>query len=146
MKKLLIVLGIVFTMHSQVSAETIISCGSNNGYEYFFSGGIVPKSQEGWGSGGFSTGHFSLIRYKSNNQLDVIYKDATNVVNSARANGAEVVMLSNISPIITVLVNYKNQTTEIYTFDVVKKNYSYSQHKYGKFPIKKVATYVGKCY
>ena len=69
-----------------------------------------------------------MVRYKSNNKLDVIYKDATNVVNSARANGAEVIILSNISPFITVLVNYKNQTTEIYTFDVVKKNYSYSQH------------------
>lgn len=146
MKKLLIILGMVFTMHSQASAETIISCGSNNGYSYFFSGGIIPKSEEGWVKNDNAKAQVSLVRYKSNNKLDVIYKDATNVVNSARANGAEVIILSNISPFITVLVNYKNQTTEIYTFDVVKKNYSYSQHKYGKFPIKIVATYVGKCY
>jgi len=146
MKKLLILLGVIFTMHSQVNAETIISCGENNGYLYYFSGGIVPKSKEGWGKDGFSTGQFSLVRYKSNNKLDIIYKDATNMIYSARANGAEVIMLSNISPFISVLVNYKNHTTEIYTFDVVKKNYSYSQHKYGKSPIKKAATYVGKCY
>jgi len=146
MKKLLIVLGVIFTMHSQVNAETIISCGSNNGYSYFFSGGIIPKSEEGWVKADNFKAQVSLVRYKNNNKLDIIYKDATNKIYSSRANGAEVIMLSNISPFISVFVNYKNQTTEIYTFDVVKKNYSYSQHKYGKFPIKIVATYVGKCY
>lgn len=55
-------------------------------------------------------------------------------------------MLENISPFISVIVNYKNAATEIYTFDVVKKNYSLSQHKYGIAPIKLSATFVGKCY
>lgn len=49
MKKLLVRLCVVFIMHSQVNAETngetIISCGANNGYSYFFSGQMVPKSK-----------------------------------------------------------------------------------------------------
>lgn len=126
---------------TQSSAKTLITCGESQGYSYYFAGNLVPKDKSGWVKDGFSTGKIALT--VSGETIDILFSDATGM-RSASSNGAKVVTLDTSKSSVTVLVLYPKETTEIYTFNLVKKYVVWSQQKYGN-SIQKGAMFVAAC-
>ena len=124
-------------------ASTIVSCGENAGHAFYYPGLMIPQKDAGWHEDGTSGGKFALTL--SDEKLDILFYDATSVLQSARDTGGTVTLLGAEGAWITVLVNYPKQTAELYTFNIDTKRYAMSSHKYGAAPIQKAATVVGKC-
>ena len=125
-------------------SQTMFQCGGNSGYSYFFEGSIVNSSSAGWDTDGTSKGKYSLVGKQD--QLDLLFVDATGQIISAVADGGTVILLGQGNGTATILVNYPNQVAELYYFNLKTKKYSLNQIKYGESPIHKSSAFVGDCY
>ena len=123
-------------------AETLIACGPSDGYAYYLPQNLVPVEESGWKKDELPNGAFSLV--KNGDEVDIVYKDATGVVNSSKAAGASVSLLGMSKSNLLVAVQYKNVLIELYTFDMIGKLVVWSQHKYGA-PVNKVSVFRSKC-
>ena len=144
MKKLLVLM--LLTLPFNIFAETIIACKSPKGYSYHLPGPFVKEEMSGWTKDGVSKGKWSVI--KNNDEIDILFIDATDEIISARADGGTVVPIgiSENQTMFSILVNYPNNVVEIFTFDMKNKKFFLSGHKYGeRSRIKKSYSMVGEC-
>tara|TARA_B110000977_G_scaffold127096_1_gene162433 strand:+ start:919 stop:1350 length:432 start_codon:yes stop_codon:yes gene_type:complete len=133
----------LLTLGHSAFANTVVTCGGNEGYAFYFAGLIVKSEDAGWHTDGTSSGKTALTL--NGEKIDILFSDATGNLQSATASGGIVALLGNEGSWITVLVNYPNTTAELYTFNLETKSFAMSSHKYGSAPIQKAATFVGKC-
>lgn len=132
-----------FGNSGSVLAQSIVDCGRNSGYSYYFAGGYVSADKAGWHEDGTSDGQFSLIL--RGEELDVLFRDATGSLVSAQADGGQIFPLHIGDESESVLVIYPLNVVEVYQFDLVSKSYTLSSTKYGEAPIRKAGTLAGKC-
>jgi len=124
---------------SGATAETIISCGGTFGWAYYY-----DTAKEGggeWLEDSLSNGAIALV--KNENTLDILTRDAVGMT-SATAEGASVQLIQIMDPFVTVLVQYPRGATEVFTFDLLRRRVSWSQHKFGVM-FDKAMTLVGNC-
>ena len=98
-------------------AGTIASCGAQKGKAYYPAAGLVPKGEDGWTEDQISDGSTTLTRNEKG-EFDVLFRDATRVITSARNDGGEVILLRKSAKEIAVLVAYTEgaEAAEIYSF------------------------------
>ena len=125
------------------SSQSLLDCGPNTGYTYYFAGGYVPADMAGWQQDGISNGQFSLIL--RGEELDVLFLDASGSLVSAQADGGQIYPLHISDTAVSVLVIYPLDVVEVYQFDLSSKSYTLSSVKYGDAPIRKAGTLAGKC-
>ena len=134
----------LLTLGQSAFANTILTCGENKGHAFYFVGQLVKPKDAGWHEDGISGGKTALSLSADN--LDILFSDASGHLQSASATGGQVALLGTDGTWITVLVNYQNATTELYTFNLKTKIYAISSHKYGASPIQKASTFIGRCF
>ena len=108
-------------------AEVIASCGGSAGKVYFVEGGAVSKEQSGFQNDKVSDGTISLTF--ENEELDVVYGDATGELYSSSKNGALVTPVSITEENIHVLVLYPGVSAETYMFRPVTGEVVWSQSR-----------------
>jgi hypothetical protein len=124
-----------------VNAQTIIECSGSTGKAFFFGNDPQTGDQIGWIDDGISDGSVALIR--NGDTFDVIQKDAIGII-SAAAEGATVAVIDVHEPFVDVLVSYPQGAKELYTFDLVGKRVTWTQHKFGVL-FDKASTYIADC-
>jgi|TARA_B110000483_G_C17838002_1_gene405439 hypothetical protein len=134
----------VLSLAKIAHSKTLLTCADPVGKSFYFAGGIVPKKDEGWHNDGITGGKFSLVI--SDNKFDILFFDLTGEIKSSRAEGAQLFPLGNNKINFSFLVNYKNKTSEIFTFDMVNKKLTFSQHKYGNDLVNKRSLMTANCY
>lgn len=119
-KLLSIVLFALLLVPFSTKAETIFACGPSQGYGVYWSE-LQPEKDFVFGEDKISQGSFSLV--KTEDEYDIVYSDASNKTNSARAEGAQVVVSQAGTNFIMVTVIYPEQTVETYHFFKFKDSY-----------------------
>lgn len=145
-KLLLFWASILFVCGSS-KAETIITCSNLTGSTYYSYKGIVPKGKAGWMQDGIKGGKFALSK-DADDQLDILYTDATGRVVSSRQDGGTVVGIGSNPNSIVVMVNYPNTTVEVFHFSKINDGtyeLLFQQTKYGMGVINKAQTLRGTC-
>lgn len=105
------------TAATSASAGTIAACGPQKGRAYYPAAGLVQKGKDGWVDDQMSGGSTTLTR-NAKGELDILFKDATGEIVSAKDDSGQVVVLRKSENEITVLVAYMEgaQAAEIYSF------------------------------
>lgn len=108
---------VAMTAATQATAGTIAACGPQEGRAYYPAAGLVPKGKDGWADDQISAGSTTLTQ-NAEGQLDILFKDATGEIVSAKDDSAQVVVLRKSQNEITVLVAYMEgaEAAEIYSF------------------------------
>ena len=98
-------------------AATVAACGAQKGTAYYPAAGLVPKGEDGWSEDQISGGSTTLTR-NDKGELDVLFRDATGEISSARGGGGQVIQLRKSVNEIAVLVAYPvgAEAAEIYAF------------------------------
>lgn len=112
-----LVLAIVFlgSTASPVFAQVVTRCGTSQGYSYYFSGGYVPADKSGWTEDTISPGSLSLAI--NDDEVDLIFSDATGNARSSKAEGATVQLLAaQATGTIIVISAYPDGAMEHYFF------------------------------
>jgi hypothetical protein len=139
-----IVLVTVFFYSPNLFAKNLFTCNSSlKGNAYYHFGGVVNRDFSGWKEDGLS--NYSVAISERNGEVDVLFKDSTGNIISAKADGAGVLKIGDSEDWLSVIAVYPNQTTEMFTFNFINNEISVSIHRYGDFKIKKSATFVGVC-
>ncbi|MCK5746307.1 MAG: hypothetical protein KAH44_08830 [Oricola sp.] len=125
------------------SAETVIQCENPKGYSYYIEGIAVPKSESGWVQDEIDPGKFAFS-INDNNEADIIFIDATGNLNSARSQGATIILVGSDEDLITVFVKFSEAAFEIYTFDLARRYAVFSQHKFESF-VERAGTLYADC-
>lgn len=114
---LLISLGMI----SPSFSETLtVSCGSSDGYSYYFEGGLVQSEKAGFTDDSIKDGKYSLT-LKDDGSGDVLFIDATGDLSSATAQGARVIVMPFETGSANWLVLYDDGTLEVYSFSGVSQ-------------------------
>lgn len=124
-----------------VCAQTIIECGGSSGKSFYFGDDPKTGAQIGWVDDGIGDGSIALVRNAE--AFDIIQKDALGII-SAVADGATVAVIDVHDPFVEVLVSYPQGAKELYTFDLVAKRLTWSQHKFGVL-FDKASTFNADC-
>ncbi|XDZ65346.1 hypothetical protein AB8880_10505 [Alphaproteobacteria bacterium LSUCC0684] len=134
-KKLQLVIAIIpLTLISEVSAETIISCGEAHGKAYYFPNTLDTSGR--WVNDGYSGGVNRLIR-ESDGSYDIEFGAGKSIKNS----GGNVILLSEGSTMI--FLSLVLSTIELYIFDRGTDKLSILQYRTGLAD--KAATYIADC-
>jgi len=97
-------------------SETLtVSCGSSDGYAYYFEGGLVQSEKAGFTEDAISDGKYSLT-LSGDGSGDVLFVDATGDLKSATAQGARVIVMPFENGSANWLVLYDDGTLEVYSF------------------------------
>ena len=123
------------------SAEVIASCGSMDGYSYFF-GGELADNEPGWVRDSLDT---TTIFLGADKVEEVVLKSrlsGEDWTRSASDYGAPVIEVTRDGSIRHVLILW-GPVTELYALDTEKKSLSLVSHKSGL--IRVTHAYVGKC-
>lgn len=109
--------GPVVAIGTLEGAGTLASCGPQKGHAYYPAAGLVPKGKDGWTDDQI-TGGSTTLTLSPRGDLDILFKDATGEVSSARGDGGEVYPLRASDDEVTVVVVYPSgaQAAEIYSF------------------------------
>ena len=104
----------------------------------------MPLDKSGWTKDTISTGSTSIILV--DNKLDVLYSDGASKNKSSRADGAEVVLLgvSSDGGTFSLLVTYKGQSAEIYTYNELSKTLIFQPARYNTM-IQSAKIMISKC-
>jgi len=99
------------------SAEVLAECGPFEGYGYFFEGAFVPKDKAGWTKDKIGSGSTSITEVDG--KIDVIFSDVSVKNSSSSDNEVKVFMIggNREAGIITIFVDYRGTSTEIYTYN-----------------------------
>lgn len=105
------------TAATSASAGTIAACGPQTGHAYYPAAGLVQKGKDGWADDQISSGSTTLTQ-NAEGELDILFKDATGEIFSAKDDSARVIVLRKSENEIAVLVAYTEgaQAAEIYSF------------------------------
>jgi hypothetical protein len=106
-------------------SEVLRTCGASSGWAYYLAGGVVQQDDAGWQEDGISNGGVMLLRDGEN--WDIVYTDATGS-RSARADGGRVVMLTENTSGVVVLVAYPT-VQETYLFSATRSEVVWTQIK-----------------
>lgn len=131
----------MFAMGTPSSAQTLISCGNSTGKSLYFDSPLLDPADTGWIDDQLKDGSIALV--KAGDEIDILIKDGLGMT-SARSYGAQVVLLDATDEVVTVIVNYLGSTKELYSFDLVRKQVVWSQHKFGVM-FDKALTMVALC-
>lgn len=98
-------------------AATVAACGAQSGRAYYPAAGLVPKGKDGWTDDQTTGGSTTLTR-SADGSLDILFRDATGEITSARNDGADIVLLRKSANEVAVLVAYGEglQAVEVYSF------------------------------
>ena len=129
---------------SSASAEVLIKCGASEGQVFFIEGPYIAKKDSGWTEDTIDSGSTSVVVVDE--EFDVIFSDATGNVVSARAAGANVVLLGTNEETgsFSILTNYFGVPVEVYTYYAQTKQLFVFAQKYGA-PISLSRTLVSNC-
>lgn len=132
---------LLFVLPAPGMAQTIIECSGSTGKAFFFDSDPQTGRQIGWIDDGIGDGSVALVR--TGDTFDVIQKDAIGII-SAAAEGAAVAVIDVHDPFVDMLVSYPQGVKELYTFDLVGKRVTWTQHKFGVL-FDKASTYIADC-
>lgn len=113
---------------------------------YYVTAGKVTPDIAGWQEDAITGGSVTLDF--SDGELDVLFYDAKQTIQSAKGGGAEVKPLSLGDKNISVLVSYKGNTTELYDFyenDLGVNEVTHLSLKPANTLVPKAAVFVGQC-
>lgn len=130
---------LVGSLIQPTGAGEITRCTGAIGMGYYFPGGAISAAEAGWQKDGFDDGVFKLLEDAIG--FDIIFKDATGDINSARAAGGTVIRYTGQNPgFVNIFITY--QTTGVI------ENYMFKLDTKGNGPVVFVATkpvsFVGK--
>lgn len=122
-------------------SQTLIECEAGKGWAYYSN--IEPETGKptGWVEDGITGGSITLVR--DGDEFDLLIRDTIGTI-SARAEGAQIVLLGFRATYLEVLASYPQGAKEIYTFDFAAKQLVWSQHKFGVL-YDKAHTFVAAC-
>lgn len=141
MKWIVLIAGIVLASQANAENSIIFNCGASSGNSYY-PPSILTGSENGeWVEDGIRGGKIQLVM--NDGQLDIMHVDAGGI-NSARSYNAEIYLIDVTSEYLTIMVDYKGATKEIYTYDKINKNLYWSQHKFGTV-LNKLSAFVSNC-
>lgn len=131
----------IFVATSQASAQTLVTCGGSAGKSIYFESPLLDAKDEGWVDDQLADGAIALV--KSGDGVDILIKDGLGMT-SALSYGADVLLLDATETVVTVIVSYPAGAKELYSFDFVRKQVVWSQHKFGVM-FDKAHTMVAPC-
>ncbi|WP_281301905.1 MULTISPECIES: hypothetical protein [unclassified Iodidimonas] len=85
-----------------------------------------------------------VLALDSDNNADILFKDATGILQSAKSNSKAVEIIGVGEHTISIIVIYNDSVNELYTFDTMNNKMFYSIHRF-EVAINKSATLVGNC-
>ena len=133
---------------TSLAAEELATCRDPIGKAYFHFVGLISKKDSGWSNDGIRGGTFTLVQLPDSS-FDLLYVDTRKKPISSVQDGAVVRLLVQGTSTLTVLVYYKNVTTEIYTFFKNKEGQSQftmlTSRSGDDVPISKSALLTGPC-
>lgn len=119
----------------------VIRCGSSTGQGYYFPEMAGAPGSGRWSEDGFSTGKIILVNL--GDEWDIMFDDAIGA-HSYRKDGAAVVPILRNDRFITVMALMQPNYSDIYTFDLEKREVAWSSQRItALFP--KVAVYKAQC-
>ena len=126
------------------NAKVFAECGAFKGYAYYYPGPLMKKKDTGFGEDGISKGSFSIVTIED--KFDVIFTDASGFTQSSLSQGAKIIPVGTVPKQgrLVLLVNYPNETVEIYSYHGASKTLTLLQHKY-KGPISSAKLFVSNC-
>jgi len=130
---------IVLLGSSPVTAEIVMQCGEISGHAYY----LPRENLEGnWVRDRAKSSGFSLSL--EGKKSDILWKDVTGI-RSVTSDGGKVFVQGFSQGIITLYVYYeKYSQSELWTFNLEKKEMYYSTHRIGGVTAK-VALYKASC-
>jgi hypothetical protein len=129
-----------------ISADDVAICTGLSGYSYYMDYGVVPKESAGWTKDEMDDFQLKVTR-DSNGKFDILFKDQIGYASSLN-DGATITPSIRTNDSLSLISNYPNQTTEIYSFwknRDGKLKYSLAQVKNGTPLIRKNTLFVGNC-
>ena len=144
MTRLLLTLLVAF-VPSTALAETVMTCGESTGHAFFHTGPLVPPEKAGFKEDAITEGKTSLVR-KQDGKYGILFVDATGSIKSVEDQGGVIVPFAKASGgLISLLLLYPDQLTEIYAFNPQTRKLVLLQHKYNSF-VNKSAVYESDCF
>ena len=145
MARLLLTLLLIAFAPSAVLAETVMTCGESKGHAFFHTGPLVPREKAGFAEDGISGGKTSLVR-KQDGKYGIYFVDVSGSIKSVEDQGGVIIPFRTASDgLISLLLLYPDQLTEIYAFNPKTKKLVLLQHKYNSF-VNKSAVYESDCF
>jgi len=130
------------------AAEVVTRCGTSEGYSYFIEGGAVPRGKGGWQQDKTSDASYLLLRDRERNSFDLIFTDSTKRTISSSEDGGNVVLVSESTSILVLIINYPNKLLETWVFDIDPTGVgtvTFHQARYGNYPVRKHAVMRAAC-
>jgi hypothetical protein len=126
-----------------------VNCGEPTGYSFYFEGGLVSKERSGFTDDGIMDGAVTLLvssddPTNSSVDADVLTKDATGTIRSARAS-AKVVFAVAPPRGMNWLIIYDDGTLENYAYKAEASTVVYWKNTVGSESIAKNSLMVSKC-
>lgn len=121
-----------------------ISCGSSEGYSYFFEGGVIDRANSGFTDDSISDGKISLTMNEKG-EGDILTIDSTGSVKSAKSQGAEVLVLPAGGSSANWMAMYSDGTMEVYSFSGNSNKVAVYRNTVGHDLIAKNSLFISDC-
>ena len=131
---------------SQAETRVIANCGASKGWSYFNYSELNPKEKSGWMENGNRNGSFSIVEL-DNGEHDILFKDATGSVYSARSEGTVVLLRKTVGDL-AVLSITSIGVIEVYNLWIEKEGgfkFSYLANKPTGIIKGSSSLFVGNC-
>jgi len=144
MTRLLLTLLIAF-VPLVVFPKTIMTCGESKGHAFYHAGPLVPSEKAGFKEDAISGGKTSLLQ-KQDGEYGILFVDVTGSIKSVEDQGGTIIPFRTASDgLVSLLLLYPDQLTEIYAFNPTTNKLVLLQHKYNSF-VNKSAVYESDCF
>lgn len=110
-------------------AKTVVSCGTMEGYGYFYPSPFVQADQQGFDENQVTKNRFVISQ--EGEQYDVSRHSEAGKIYSSLADGAKVVPIANNKDHFVLWVGSADKTAEIYSYHKPTKTLTLLQLKYG---------------
>ena len=131
---LLMLIQAVSVVHVDASVEIIAKCGELSGYIYDHANAKWDQDKIGGGS---------TVIVKEEDQYDIVFRDWTGNLQSAKKGGATIVPANGRENTMHIIAIYPGIVTEVYSFD--KDLSLLTLHAERLFPFKTSKTMAAKC-
>jgi hypothetical protein len=110
-------LGLVLCLRTTAKAANVAECEEPGGWIWVRPAGLAANNPRAgkWLKDKTSSGKIVLTR-RMNGTLDLLFSTARGEINSARNNGAQIVMAGKSAYAISVVVSYPGRVLETYAF------------------------------
>lgn len=126
---LISVVSLILSAPFAVNAETVVQCGTMEGYGYIYPSPFVQQDQAGFNDHQVSKNAFVISL--EGEQYDVSRLSETGKRYSSLAEGGKIIPIANNKNHFVLLVGFADKTAEIYTYHKPSKTLTLLQHKYG---------------